>query len=60
MPLVRAYSRNLGQRSILTRKGIFFEKKAAKVLPPYSIPFLNVLHRSKTYNFRKMGQRSAI
>ena len=65
MPLVRAYSRNLGQRSILARKGTFFNKSAPKILPPssahYSIPFLSVLHRNKAlYNFRKRGQRSIV
>ena len=30
MSLVRAYSRNLGQRLILARKSTFFEKKAQK------------------------------
>ena len=42
----RAYSRNLGQRSILARKGtnekcIFFEKGAQKIYPPptHSIRF---------------------
>ena len=32
MPLVRAYSRNLGQRLILARKGTFW-KKGTKILP---------------------------
>ena len=51
MPLVRAYSRNFGQRSILARKGTFFLKKGHQ-------KFL-VLHRNKAlYNFRKRGQRS--
>ena len=57
----RAYSRNLGQRSLLARKGTFvwkkgsfFDKKSQKISilpppppapPPYSIPFLSVLHQ---------------
>ena len=60
IPLFREYSRNFGQRSILARKGTFFEKsekRAPKILPPpplhtYSIPFLTVLHRNKSlYDF---------
>ena len=65
MPLVREYSRNLGQHSILVRKGTFFEKRTLdtkNVTPlPYSIPFLSVLHRNKAlHNFRKNGQRSIV
>ena len=61
MPLVRVYSRNLGQRLKLARKGTFM-KKGTKYLtppPPYLIPFLSVLHRNKAlYNFFKRQQRS--
>ena len=58
MLLVRAYSRNLGQRSVLAGKVTFFEKRATNILPiaPYSIPFLSVLHQNKAlYNFLKRG-----
>ena len=49
----KTYSRNLGQRSILARKGNFFEKRAPKIYPShYLIPFPSVLHRNKgLYNF---------
>ena len=61
---VRAYSRNLGQCSILARKGTFFEKRVPKVsspLPLYSIPFLSVLHQNEAlHNFPKRGQRSIV
>ena len=67
MPLVTAYSRKLGHRSILARTGSFFEKRAPKILrlPPsphtYSILFLSDLHRNKAlYDFRKRGQRSIV
>ena len=55
----RTYSRNLGQRSILARKGNFFEKRASEISPtPHSIPFLSVLHQNNAlHNFRKRGQR---
>ena len=70
----RAYSRNLGQRSILARKGTFlcFDKMAPKISPPppphhphppppNSIPFLSVLHQNKAlYNFRKRVQYSIV
>ena len=60
MPLIRAYSRNLGQCSILARKSTFFEKRAPKTLP-YSIPFLSVLHRNKAlHNFWERGQHSIV
>ena len=44
------------------KKEHFFEKRAPKIpLPPYSIPFLSVLHQNKAlYNFRKRGQRSIL
>ena len=52
MPLVVAYSRNLGQRSILARKDTFLKKRHQK---------FSVLHRNKAlYNFRKKGQRSVV
>ena len=36
-------------------------KKGHQNLPPYSIPFLSVLHQSKAlHNFRKGGQRSIV
>ena len=60
----RAYSRNLGQHSILARKGNFYEKghffkkRTPKIPPtPYSISFLSVLHQNKAlHNFHKRGQ----
>ena len=61
MSQVRAYSRNLGQRSILARKDTFFEKRTPKILlhppppPPFS-PFFKCF--PSKYNFRKRGQRS--
>ena len=67
--ITRAYSRNLGQRSILARKGTFLCKKGIslkkgppKIHPsPYSIPFLSVLHQNKVlHNFRKREQRSIV
>ena len=42
----RAYSRNLGQRSILARKGTFYEN-SKNFTPPYSIPFLSVYIKIK-------------
>ena len=52
MALLRAYSRNLGQRSILSRKGTFLKKGHQKFC---------VLHRNKAlYNFREKGQRSIV
>ena len=52
----RAYSRNLGQRSILARKD---PKNFTPA--PYSIPFLSVLHQNKAlHNFRKRGQLSIV
>ena len=61
-----AYSRNLGQPSILARKGNFYEKGhffqkiPLKFHPtPYSIVFLSVLHENKALlNFGKRGQCS--
>ena len=58
---IRAYSRNLGQPSILAIKGTFYEKghlflkNDPQNLPPpaYSIPIQNVLHQNKAlHNFR--------
>ena len=49
----RTYSRNLGQHSILARKGTFFNGKRAIFMKkehpptPYSIPFLSVLYHIK-------------
>ena len=68
MPLVRAYSRDLGQHSISTRKGTFFWKKGTKNFtspfphpPPYSVSLLSVLHRKKAfYNSCKRRQRSIV
>ena len=73
MPLFRAYSRNLGQRSILVRRGTYLNRAYSKnleqhsifyPLPPpsppsfFSIPFLSVLDRNKVLqNFRKREQR---
>ena len=44
------------------KKDTFFEKRASKISPPpYSIPFLSVLHQNKAFhNFRKRGQRSVV
>ena len=60
--LSRAYSRNLGQRLVLARKGTFFNKRPQKFHPaPYSIPFLSALHQNKVlHNFRRRGQRSIL
>ena len=42
------------------KKGTFFEKRVQKS-PPYSIPFLNVLHQNKAlYNFCKKEQLSIV
>ena len=63
MPLVRAHSRNLGQHSILARKGILKKghQKFYTPLLPYSIPFLRVLRQNKAlYNFCKRRQRSIV
>ena len=51
----RAWSRNLGQRSVLAKKDTFFLKKAPKKsTTPYTIPFLSVLFQNKVlYNFAK-------
>ena len=50
---VRAYSRNLGQHPILTKKG------TKNFTTPYSIPFLSVLHENKAlHNFHEWGQRA--
>ena len=63
MPLVSAYSRNLGQRMILARKGIFWKKSTKPNQPPhpspYSASFLSVMHQNKALdNFCKRGQHS--
>ena len=54
--IVGAYSRNIGQHSILARKG------TKNFTPfPYSVPFLSVLHQNKAlYNFCKRGQCSIV
>ena len=63
MSLVRAYSRNLGQRSILARKSTFLKKKRHQNFNPpplYSIPFVSVLHQNKAlHNFRKREKGAA-
>ena len=53
-----ACSRNLGQHSVLAKKGTFLKKRHQKFHPTsYSIPFLSVLHQNKVlYNFHKRGQ----
>ena len=56
-----AYSRNLGQRSILAKKALFWKKAPRNFTSPYSIPFLSVLHQSKVlHNFQKRGQHSIV
>ena len=62
MPLVRAYSRNLGQHLILARKGTFLKKGHQQLYPlPYSFPFLSVLHQNKAlHNFHKREQCSIV
>ena len=56
----RAYSRKLGECTILARNDNFFMKKGHQN-PPYSIPFLHVLHQNKVlYNFCKRGQPSIV
>ena len=60
---VREYSRNLGQRSILARKGTYLLKKDHKNSPPptHSISFLSVLHQNKAlHNFPNRGQSSIV
>ena len=55
----RAYSRNLGQRSMLARKDTyekahFLDKGTPKIYPPH----LSVLYQNKAlHNFRKRSQR---
>ena len=60
----RKYSRNLGQRSIMVRKGTFFEKGPQKLHPsppPYLIPFLTAFYQNKaSYNLHKWEQRSIV
>ena len=56
----RAYSRNIKRHSIF-KKSTFYAKKGDQPLPypPYSIPFLSVLHQNKAlHNFRKSEQYS--
>ena len=55
----RAYSRTLGQRSILARKST--KNFTSPPHPSLFNPFLSVLHRNKAlYNFHKRGQRSIL
>ena len=57
----RAYCRNLGQHSILARKGTFLWRALFWKKAPYSIPFLKVLNQNKAlYNFPKRGQHSIV
>ena len=53
----RDWSRNLGQRSVLAKKGTFFEKRAPKnSTPSIQSLFLSVLYQNKVlYNFHKRG-----
>ena len=53
---------DIGQKgNFIMKKGTFFKKRAPKIPPPYSIPFLSVLRQNKAlYNFRKRGQRSIV
>ena len=57
----RAYSRNIKRHSIF-KKSTFYAKKGDQPpppYPPYSIPFLSVLHQNKALrNFRKSEQYS--
>ena len=40
---------------------LFLKKRAPKISPPYSIPFLSVLHQNKAlHNFRKRVQPSIV
>ena len=63
----RAFSKNLGQRSILAikstflwKRALFFQKRTPKI-SPYSIPFLSVLHQNKAlYDFWKKWQLSIV
>ena len=59
---IRAYSRKLGQHSILARNSTFLKKVHQKLSPlSYSIPFLSVLYRNETlYNFCQRGQCSIV
>ena len=47
----RTYSRNLGQRSIMVRKGTFFEKGPQKLLYILIIRFGTPLHLTQTFWF---------
>ena len=56
-------TKNLGQHSILSRKGTFYEKKKdPNPTPhPFSIPFLKALHQNKVFHdFPKTGHRSIV
>ena len=45
----------------MAKKDTFFEKRAQKNPPAYSIPFLSVLHQNKSlHNFFKSGQHSIV
>ena len=51
----RTYFRNLGQRSILVKKG------PKNLSTPFSIPFQGALLQNKVlHNFRKRGQHSIV
>ena len=55
----RVYSRKLGQRPILAKKGTFFENKGTINFTTYSNLFFSFLHQNKAYgNFHKRGQDS--
>ena len=57
--ITRAYSWNLGQHSILAKKGIFKKYMPKKFTNHYSIRFLSVLHQNKIlHNFCKRGKHS--
>ena len=58
----RAYSRNLGQCSILARRRSQPPNPPPPPPPlPYSIPFLSVLHQNKAlHDFHKRGQHSIV
>ena len=58
-----AYSRNLGQHSILARKGTFFMKKGHQKFHPLPLcnSFFRVSRQTKALcNFHKRGQRSTM
>ena len=68
--LYKAYSKNLGQRSILARGCTFYERRAFFLKnkgtenPPYSVPIQSLfcikLKLCIIYNFRKRGQHSIV